>query len=125
MKKLIFLVLFITTACIPNGVKDQIDKSMVEAGKMYGDMEFKKAIGNIELHKLRTGHYPNSLRELKFLSSSDSTIFVAVEYVRLDSVYELNLKLQFPSVGGKQKPIALKYPPQFWKGLGCVRSNVK
>jgi hypothetical protein len=86
----------------------------------------KKAIGNIELHKLRTGHYPNSLRELKFLSSQDSTMFAVVEYIRLDSVYELNLKLQFPSIGGgKQKTIALKYPPAFWKGLGCVRSNIK
>lgn len=128
MKTLTLTLLLITAfqACIPNGVKDQIDKSMVEAGKIYGDMEFKKAIGNIELHKLRTGQYPNSLRELKFLSSSDSTMFAAVEYIRLDSVYELNLKLQFPSVGGgKQKPISLKYPPAFWKGLGCVRSNVK
>jgi hypothetical protein len=128
MKKSIVLLLLTATlqACIPNGVKDQLDKGMTEAGKIFGDMEFKKALGNIELHKLRTGHYPNSMRELKFLSSSDSTMFAAVEYIKLDSVYELNLKLQFPSMGGgKQKPISLKYPPEFWNGLGCVRSNVK
>jgi hypothetical protein len=54
-------------------------------------------------------------------------MFAYVEYTRLDSVYELNIKMVSVSFDDNKnaKEVQLKYPSEFWKGLGCVRSNVK
>jgi hypothetical protein len=99
---------------------------MLNAQFMLADWQFKKALAEIELHKLRNGSYPNSLSDLEFLTPMDSSMSNFVEYTRLDSVYELNLKMEFPSLDGKEtKRANLQYPPAFWKGLGCVKSNAK
>src|SRR5690349_10741594 len=122
----IAVIALIMSACIPGNVKEKMKESMSKVQEMAADMEFKKAIGAIELHKLRNGAYPNSLAELEFLTAFDSSMTAYVEYTRLDSVYELNLKMEFPSLDGKEtKAVALHYPPEFWNGLGCVKSNVK
>lgn len=114
------------SACIPDSVKDRIDDGVSKAGLMMADMQFKNAIANIELHRLRNGSYPNSLSDLKFLTAMDSSMDHSVEYTRLDTVYELNLKMTFQSLQSNDtKKIDLHYPPAFWKGLGCVKSNVK
>jgi hypothetical protein len=116
----------IVVSCIPDNIKDQMNENLSKASSMFADQEFKKAIGFIELHKLRNGSYPASLHELQFLSELDSTTFSFVEYHKLDSGYELNVNFKFPSLAGKdEKEVRLKYPPEFWKGLGCVRSNAK
>ena len=128
MKKLmlpLILVAFLSS-CIPDSVKEQMNEGMMVAQKMLADQELKKAIAYIELHKLRNGNYPNALSELKFLSAMDSSLFNSIEYTRLDSVYELNIKTEFASFGDEgKKEVQLNYPPEFWKGLGCVKSNVK
>lgn len=117
-------LILLMSACIPDNLKEKMNEGMSEAQQMLGDWEFKKALAQIELHKLRSGSYPNSLRELKFLTAMDSSLFHNVEYTRLDSVYELNLKMNFPSFDGKQtQRVILRYPAEFWKGLGCVKSN--
>ena len=118
--------ILLMTACIPENIKEKINHEMGNAQVMMADWEFKKAIGNIELHKLRNGHYPNSLADLKFVSPMDSSIFANVEYTRLDSVYELNIKMKFVSLDGEETgAIKLNYPTDFWQGLGCIRSNTK
>jgi hypothetical protein len=98
---------------------------MAQAQNMLIDQEFKKAIAHIELHKLRSGTYPLSLSELQFLSALDSSMLRYVEYTRLDSVYELNITMEFPVLGDgdSTKKVQLKYPPEFWKGLGCMKST--
>lgn len=124
MKAIIPVLLM--SACIPDNLKEKINEGMANTQQMLGDWEFKKAIAQIELHKLRNGNYPNSLSDLKFLSQMDSSMFSLVEYTRYDSVYELNLKMEFATLDGKEmKKVNLHYPPEFWKGLGCVRSNLK
>ena len=126
--KIIILVTLIAlhASCIPEGVKDKMDEGMAEAQKILGDQEFKKAIAHIEMHKLRNGKYPKSLSDLKFLTAMDSSIFNFTEYTKLDSGYELNLKMEFPSFReNKTQTVYLHYPPEFWNGLGCVKSNVK
>jgi len=128
MKKIIPLILIIslTTACIPDNVREKINQGMQKSQQILADQEFKKAIANIELHKLRNGEYPESLSDLQFLSAMDSSIFSMVEYHKLDAGYELNTKMQFPNLDGKNAhEVKLHYPPEFWKGLGCVRSNAK
>lgn len=121
-----WILILLMTACLPDNVKEKMNEGLSTAQQMLADWEFKKAIAQIELHKLRNGTYPNSLSELKFLSPMDSSMVNNVDYTRLDSVYELNLKMEYFSLDGKDnKQIDLKYPDEFWHGLGCIRSNVK
>jgi hypothetical protein len=113
-------------ACIPDSVKEKMDEGVAQAHNLLAEQEFKKAIGEIELHKLRNGSYPNALAELKFLSPMDSaTINSFVEYAPLDSGYELNVKMDLPRLSDQAPQVTLKLPAEFWQGLGCVRSNLK
>jgi len=107
-------------------IREKLNENMKDAQGMFADQEFKKAIAHIELHKLRNGTYPRSLDELQFLSAIDSTMLRVVEYHKLDSGYELNIHFKFPTLtDGQETRARLSYPPEFWKGLGCVRSNAK
>lgn len=90
-----------------------------EADAKFGDQHFKTAIALIELHKVRFGEYPEKLSDIKYIGEWDRIIYGSVEYRRLDAGYELNI-----SRGWVGRP-DLEYPPDFWKGLGLVRSNVK
>jgi hypothetical protein len=67
-------------------------EGMSNAQQMLADWEFKKAIAKIELRKFKKWQLSNSLLELKFITSMDSSMFANVE---------------------------------FWKGLGCIKSNAK
>jgi hypothetical protein len=90
-----------------------------QADQKFGDQHFKTAVSLIELHKVRFGEYPPTLKDLKFLGDWDQIALVNVEYKRLGTGYELNL------TGGWVAKPELKYPDEFWKGLGLVKSNVK
>jgi hypothetical protein len=90
-----------------------------QADQKFGDQHFKTAISLIELHKVRFGEYPSALRDLKFTGDWDPIALNSVEYKRVGNGYELNL-----SKGWVAKP-DLKYPDEFWKGLGLVKSNLK
>lgn len=118
MKKLkyIFTVLLITTlisSCFPDDFKEN-------ANKTFGDQHFKTAIALIELHKLREGEYPEKLKDLKYTGTWDNIIYRSVRYTKLENGYELDL-----IKGWSGKPDNLKYPKQFWNGLGLVKSNLK
>lgn len=92
------------------------------------DMNFKNTIGLIEIHKLRYGTYPNSLKDIKFLSVWDTAAFSGVQYIKLESGYELNTVSQYSDILNDEKKyedVGLHYPPEFWTGLGCVKSNAK
>jgi hypothetical protein len=90
-----------------------------EADRKFGDQHFKTAIALIELHRLRFGAYPASLKELKFTGDWDQIALSNVEYNRVGNGYELNI-----ARGWVGKP-ELKYPDEFWRGLGLVKSNMK
>ena len=128
MKKWILslTLLALLSSCIPDSVKEKMNDGLMEVQTMLADENFKMAIAHIELHKLRNGSYPKDLSELEFLPTMDSAMFDYVEYTRLDSVYELNLKSAVPSLSDKgMDTLHLKYPPEFWAGLGCAKSNAK
>jgi hypothetical protein len=125
--KLLVLFIFIVflSSCLPDGVKKKMDSALKDEIQMVADAEFKKAVANIELHKVRFGEYPESLKDLKFLSQMDSSLQNSVEYVKLDSGYELNLKSSYSSFDGQtNSPVQINYPNEFWEGTGCVRSNL-
>ena len=84
------------------------------------DQHFKTAIALIELHKVRFGEYPNSLNDLKFTGKWDQITLNIVTYKRVGNGYELSLDVE--QGWGKSE---LKYPDEFWKGLGLVKSNMK
>lgn len=117
----LFLAL-VLSSCIPDSAKRQINEQMVEVQKMLADQSFKKGIAFIELHKVRYGSYPESLSDLTFLSKMDSTMS-NLEYHKLDNGYELNITGAFQTMAGDKLPMTLRYPAEFWHGLGCVKSN--
>ena len=122
----VVLIVAVLVSCFPGNIKDEMNEHMQTAQSMFADQEFKKAIAHIELHKLRNGSYPSTLWDLQFLSAFDSSTFKFVEYHKLDSGYELNISFELPVfTGGKQKELKLSYPAEFWKGLGCVKSNAR
>ena len=90
-----------------------------EADSKFGDQHFKTAISLIELHKVRTGSYPASLKDLQFTGDWDAIALSSVEYTRLESGYELNV-----TRGWVGKP-ELSYPKEFWQGLGLQKSNLR
>ena len=57
----------------------------------FGDQNFKTSIALIELHKVRTGEYPERLEDLEFLGDWDEIYLSGVEYNKLEDGYELNL----------------------------------
>ena len=89
------------------------------ADQQFGDQHFKTAIALIELQKVRFGEYPNSLNDLKFTGDWDQIALNSVSYKRVGNGYELDVVQ-----GWIGKP-SLKYPDEFWKGLGLVKSNMK
>ena len=90
-----------------------------EADKKFGDQHFKTTIALIELHKLRFGEYPASLKELKFTGDWDQIALNSCTYRRDGNGYDLDVVR-----GWVGKP-ELKYPDEFWRGLGLVKSNLK
>jgi hypothetical protein len=90
-----------------------------EANQKSGDQYFKRAIALIELHKIRFGEYPSSLKDLKFTGEWDQIALKSVEYKHLGNGYELDI---VTSWAGKPE---FRYPDEFWRGLGLVKSNLK
>jgi hypothetical protein len=55
----------------------------------------------------------------------DSGMYAHLIYTKLDSGYQLDLNFEFPTTftSTEVKPVELEYADEFWKGLGCVKSN--
>ena len=86
-----------------------------QADAQFGDQHLKTAIALIELHKVRNGSYPNTLKELQFLGSWDKMALQSVKYEKVENGYTLVVIR-----GWVGKP-ELDYPDDFWKGLGLKR----
>lgn len=91
-----------------------------QANQQFGDQHFKTAISLIELHKIRTGNYPEKLKDLKHLGDWDRIIFNSVKYKKLEGGYQLDL-----TNGWMGAPENLDYSNDFWEGLGLKESNLK
>jgi hypothetical protein len=91
-----------------------------KANSQFADQHFKTAISLIELYKIRYGDYPPSIDSLTFLGDWDKMIYQSVRYEKLNEGYQLDI------VKGiiKGAPTDLKYPKEFWQGLGLKKSNV-
>ncbi len=108
---LLLFMMFLVSACDPMSF-------MPDAQEKFVDQGFKTAIALVELHRIRTGEYPDSLGEIRFTGEWDPIYSQFVEYKKLDNGYELNADQQ-------QMKEKLSYPPEFWQGLGLKSTNVK
>ena len=82
------------------------------------DQRFKAVIALVELHRLRFGAYPDSLKDLQFLAPYDQASLESVRYEKLPDGYALDI------ITPKGEKPGLSYPADFWKGLGIRRTNV-
>ena len=81
---------------------------------MFGDQHLKTTIALLELHKVRYGRYPQSLKELKFIGGWDQLPLNSVRYYPAPDGSKYYLEVARGWVG---KPL-LNYPPEFWQGTG-------
>ena len=86
--------------------------------KDFADQDYKDAVAQIELYKLRYDEYPDSLDDLTFVGQWDGGYLRTCDYKRLNEGYELNVVASDSVVEG------LQYPKEFYQGLGLVKSNV-
>ena len=109
---LFILVFTMSCACRPPSINytKPIDNQ-------FGDQFFKTAIALIELHKVRYGEYPEKLRDIKYIGDWDKGALNCVEYEKVGDGYKLEVVK-----GWAGKP-DLKYPPEFWQGLGIIRED--
>jgi len=80
----------------------------------FGDQHLKTAVALIELHKVRFGRYPDSLRDLKFTGEWDQFALMCVRYYPSPHRDAYYIEVERGWMG---KP-TLTVPPEFWKGTG-------
>jgi hypothetical protein len=81
---------------------------------MFGDQYLKTTVALIELHKVRYGNYPQSLRELRFIGDWDQGALVSVRYYPAPDGSKYCIEVVRGWIG---RP-TLEYPPEFWQGTG-------
>jgi hypothetical protein len=84
----------------------------------FGDQHLKTAVALIELHKVRFGRYPDSLRDLKFTGDWDQIALMNVRYYPSPNRDAYYIEVERGWMG---KP-DLMMPPEFWKGTGYSSS---
>jgi hypothetical protein len=80
----------------------------------FGDQHLKTTVALLELHKVRYGRYPQSLRELRFTGEWDQLWLSGVLYVASPDGSKYYVEVERGWIG---RPV-LNYPPEFWQGTG-------
>jgi hypothetical protein len=80
----------------------------------FGDQYLKTAVALVELHKVRFGRYPDSLRDLKFIGEWDQIALMSVRYYPSPNRDAYYIEVERGWIG---KP-TFTVPPEFWKGTG-------
>ncbi len=83
--------------------------------QVFGDQHLKTAVALIELHKVRYGHYPDTLSDLQYTGQWDT---IALNNVSYHVSSDLNSYYVEVSVGWVGKPENLQMPEEFWQGTG-------
>jgi hypothetical protein len=81
---------------------------------LFGDQNLKTAVALIELHKVRYGKYPDSMRDLKFTGQWDQMAQQSVAYYPSADRTHYYVEVERGWVG---KP-SLQMPAEFWQGTG-------
>jgi len=85
-----------------------------EMDNKFGDQHLKTVVALIELHKVRFGSYPGSLRELKFTGDWDQIALRSVRYYPNAARTAYYIELESGWIGRPD----LKMPDEFWRGTG-------
>ena len=80
----------------------------------FGDQELKTMVANLELYKLRHGHYPDRLSDLDFLGDWDRIGLSTVAYYPNETRSRYYVEV---TRGWLCRP-SLDYPDAFWAGTG-------
>ena len=81
---------------------------------VFGDQHLKTTVALVELHKVRYGRYPSSLRDLRFTGGWDQFALNSVRYYSAPDDSKYYLEVERGWIG---KPV-LAYQPEFWQGTG-------
>ncbi len=106
----ILLVVTLITGC---------DSWIAGNDEKFGKQNFVSAISLIELHKVRNGAYPESLKDLQYLGDWDGVWISRVRYEKTGEGYNL-----YVEIGWIGEP-DLRLPIGFKKGLGLKESNIE
>jgi len=82
--------------------------------KKFGDQHLKTTVALIELHKIRFGKYPDSLKDLKYTGAWDRIHISSVKYYPSEDRQSYYIEVGRGWVG---KP-ALVMPEDFWQNTG-------
>lgn len=85
----------------------------------FGKQHFVTTISLVELHKIRNGNYPETLKDLRYLGDWDAIALSRVRYEKVGAGYNL-----FVETGWMSEP-ELRLPVGFKQGLGLKNSNVE
>ena len=80
----------------------------------FGDQNLKSTVALLELHKIRYGRYPRSLRDIRFKGDWDEIWLNSTRYVVSPDSTRYCVEVERGWMG---KPV-LNYPPEFWQGTG-------
>jgi len=81
---------------------------------LFGDQHLKTVVALVELHKIRYGRYPKSLRDLRFTGEWDALAISSKSYCASEDGLAYYVEVQEGWVG---KP-DLHQAPEFWQGTG-------
>ena len=113
----ILLLLFVGYAVIQSIIASGLTKG---PDNLFGDQHLKTAVALIELHKVRYGKYPDTLRDLKFTGQWDMLAVKSVSYFPNADRTGYYIEVQRGWIG---KP-NLQMPEEFWQGTG-YRASLK
>ena len=119
MKTVLKTAQFLFISFVLAGCDIDVNAISSDLDQQFGTQNFVSAVSVIELHKLRTGTYPESLDELEFLGDWDAIWLDSVQYERVDEGYNL-----FVTRGFRGEP-ELAMSIRFKQGLGLKSSNVQ
>jgi hypothetical protein len=80
----------------------------------FGDQHLKTTVALLELHKIRYGRYPKSLRDIRFNGDWDQIWLDGMRYVVSPDGNKYCVEVERGWIG---KPV-LNYPTEFWQGTG-------
>jgi hypothetical protein len=85
---------------------------------VFGDQHLKTSVALIELHKVRTGSYPEKLQDIEFVGEWDRGALQRVDYIPAEDRQSYYVEVRRGWVG---KP-ELRIPEGFWTGTGFDES---
>jgi hypothetical protein len=101
------------------GIKAIINSGITKGpDNLFGDQHLKTAVALIEFHKVRYGHYPKTLKDIKYTGQWDAIALNSVKYCPAEDLDSYYVEVMRGWVG---KP-DLKLPDEFWQGTGYKES---